>query len=256
MELEIGYKIVNGLKMYYEIHGSGYPLVLIHGGGSTIQVTFEKMLPLLSKQRKVIAVELQGHGRTADRDRPYTFEQDADDVAGLLQQLKIGKTDIFGFSNGANTAMQVAIRHPQLVHKLVVLSGFYRRSGMNEWFWPIMEDASIDTMPEPLKVAYRAVAPNPDNLILMHDKDRDRMLHFKDWPDEMIRSITMPTLVMASEEDVMTPEHTVQMYRLLPQGKLVILPGIHGVCIGEAITGKDETELPKITAALIERFLG
>src|SRR5688500_16336010 len=104
-----GFSKVNGLNMYYEIYGSGHPLVLIHGGGSTIQTTFGRVLHEFAKTHKVIAVEMQAHGRTADIDRPLSFEQDADDIASLLKYLDIDKADIFGFSNGANTTLQFAI---------------------------------------------------------------------------------------------------------------------------------------------------
>jgi pimeloyl-ACP methyl ester carboxylesterase len=125
-----GYASVNGLKMYYEIHGGGeMPLILIHGGGSTIETTFGNILPSLASFGKIIAVELQAHGRTGDRSSELSFEQDADDVKGLLDFLKIEKADIFGFSNGGNTAMQVAIRHPEKVNKLIIASAFYQREG-------------------------------------------------------------------------------------------------------------------------------
>src|SRR6187401_1819086 len=107
-----GYAPVNGLKMYYEIHGEGTPLVLIHGGGSTIQTSFSKILPLLAQHYKVIAMELQAHGHTNDRDSAESFEQDANDVAALLSYLKINKPNILGFSNGGHTAMQIGISHP------------------------------------------------------------------------------------------------------------------------------------------------
>jgi len=110
------------LKMYYEIHGSGRPLVLLHGGGSTIESTFGRILPDLAKAHQVIAVELQAHGHTKDIDRPLSFERDADDVAALLKQLNIDKAEIMGFSNGGTTALQIAIRHPGLVNKLVLAS--------------------------------------------------------------------------------------------------------------------------------------
>ncbi|HYG14730.1 MAG TPA: alpha/beta hydrolase, partial [Bacteroidia bacterium] len=113
-----GYSDVNGIKMYYEIYGQGKPLVLIHGGGSTIQTTFGRVLPLFSG-RQLICVELQAHGRTGDRNTALSFEQDADDVAALLKNLGIEKADIFGFSNGGNTALQLAIRHPQLCNKVI-----------------------------------------------------------------------------------------------------------------------------------------
>jgi len=124
-----GYAIVNGLKMYYEIHGKGTALVLIHGGGSTIQTTFGRVLPLFAKNHKVIAVEMQAHGHTADIDRPLSFQQDADDIAALLQQLHIDKADIFGFSNGASTTLQFAIRHPEMANKIIVASTFYKKAG-------------------------------------------------------------------------------------------------------------------------------
>ena len=115
----VGYAPINNLNMYYEVHGKGAPpLVLIHGGGSTIQTSFGRVLHSLARERKVIAVELQGHGHTPDINRPATFEQDADDVAALLKYLKIENADFFGFSNGGNTTIQIAIRFPNLVQKL------------------------------------------------------------------------------------------------------------------------------------------
>jgi len=146
--------MVNGLKMYYEVHGHGFPLVLIHGGGSTIGTTFGRILPILAKTHMVIAVELQAHGHTADIDRPLSFEHDADDVAALLKQLRISKADIFGFSNGASTTLELAIRHPELVNKIVVASTFYKRDGAYPWFWEGMKHPTFEQMPQPLKDAY------------------------------------------------------------------------------------------------------
>src|SRR5213083_189481 len=119
-----GQSEVNGLSMYYEIHGQGKPLVLIHGGGSTIETTFGRVIPALAKSRQLIAVELQAHGHTNDRDTELTFEQDADDVAVLLKNLHISKADFLGFSNGGHTAIEIAIRHPQLVNKMILASAF------------------------------------------------------------------------------------------------------------------------------------
>jgi pimeloyl-ACP methyl ester carboxylesterase len=125
------YATVNSLNMYYEIHGTGTPLVLIHGGGSTLQTTFGRVIPSFSKNHQVIAVELQAHGHTADIDRPLSFAQDADDVAELLKQLNISKANIFGFSNGASTTLQLAIRHPDLVNKIIVASTFSKNQVRN-----------------------------------------------------------------------------------------------------------------------------
>src|SRR5690554_4018472 len=159
-----GYSDVNGLKMYYEIYGQGRPLVLIHGGGSTIQSNFEKVIPLFAKTRKVIAVELQAHGRTSDRNADLSFEQDADDVAALLKNLDINKADFFGFSNGATTTLQIAIRHPEIVDKIVLGSPLARRDGVPGWFWEFMQQAKLENMPEALKTAYLRVAPDSSGL--------------------------------------------------------------------------------------------
>src|SRR5262245_55261040 len=141
--------------MYYEVHGSGgKPLVLIHGGGSTIQTNWSVVLPLLAKTRTVIAAELQAHGHTADVERPESFEQDADDVAALIDHMKLPQVDLFGFSNGGHTAMQVAIRHPRVVRKLVITSASYTREGMVLGFFEGTEKASIDNMQTHLQDAF------------------------------------------------------------------------------------------------------
>ncbi|HJP62193.1 MAG TPA: alpha/beta hydrolase [Mucilaginibacter sp.] len=251
-----GYAPVNGLKMYYEIYGEGsMPLVLIHGGGSTIETTFGTLLPFLSGYGKLIAVELQAHGRTADRDAPESFEQDADDVAALLQYLKIGKANIFGFSNGGTTTMQIAIRHPELVNKIINLSGASRRDGFMDGFFDGFKGATLDNMPEPLKTAFLDVTPDKNRLQAMFEKDVARMVNFTDIPDDVIRSIKVPALIMVSDQDVMTAEHAVKLSKLIPGGRLAILPGLHGSCIGEMGIIKTGSKLPELTAALIEDFL-
>jgi len=252
-----GYAQVNGLHMYYEIHGNGaMPLVLIHGGGSTIETSFGNILPLLSDHGKLIAVELQAHGRTNDRDAPESFEQDADDVAALLAYLKIDKADFLGFSNGASTTMQIAIRHPNIVNKIVVITGVYKRDGFIPGFFDGFPNATLANMPEPLKTAYLEVAPDKTQLQVMFDKDVARMATFKDWSDEALRSIKAGTLFMVADQDVITVEHTVQMSRLVKGSQLIVLPGIHGAFIGAAEAGaKKGSKLPEISAELIKEFL-
>jgi pimeloyl-ACP methyl ester carboxylesterase len=117
------------------------------GVGSTIQTSFEKVIPLLAKNRMVLAMELQAHGRTSDRDADLTFEQDADDVATLLKNLAIDEADIFGFSNGGTTALQLAIRHPQLVDKLILGSALAKRNGVPDWFWGLCNKPNWKTCP-------------------------------------------------------------------------------------------------------------
>src|SRR5499427_9462677 len=125
-----GYAPVNGLKMYYEVHGDGDPVVLLHGAFMTITNNWDGWIGELSKTRKVIAVEMQGHGRTADIDRDITSENLADDVAALLEKLKIPRADVIGYSMGGGVAMQCAIRHPDKVRKTVILSSTFRSDGM------------------------------------------------------------------------------------------------------------------------------
>lgn len=251
-----GYAAVNGINMYYEIHGQGnMPLVLIHGGGSTIETSFGTILPLLAALYKIIAVELQAHGRTSDRDAPESFKQDADDVAALLAHLNIGKANFLGFSNGGSTTLQIAIRHPEIVNKLIPVAAAYRRDGLIPGFFDGMQQASLENMPGPLKEAYVKVAPDKNQLQVMFEKDKQRMINFADWPDEEIKSIKAPALFMVADKDVVTVEHTLKMTQLVQGATLVVLPGIHGSFIGEICTVEKNSKLPEITVALIETFL-
>jgi pimeloyl-ACP methyl ester carboxylesterase len=249
------YASIHGLRMYYEIHGEGKPIVLIHGGGSTIGTSFGRIIPELAKHRQVIAVELQAHGHTSDRNTPESFEQDADDVAALVKFLNIEKADFFGFSNGGNTTMQIAIRHPELVRKIILGSAFYKREGMYAEFWEGISIAELKDMPEELQIEYKKVAPDYNVLIRMFTKDKNRMVEFKDWNDEELQSIKIPTLIIASDRDVVKPEHTVQMHRLIPQSQLIILPGLHGEYIGEITTLPGGALQAKLIVPLIENFL-
>ncbi len=250
-----GHAAVNGINMYYEIYGEGQPLVLIHGGGSTIQSNFERVIPLFAKNRKVIAVELQAHGRTSDRATGVTFEQDADDVAALLKHLNIGKADILGFSNGGTTTMQIAIRHPQLVNKIILASALAKRSGVPPQFWDFMKQASLDNMPAPLKEAYLKVNPSQTGLQAMHDKDAQRMVVFQDIADEKIAAIKVPTLIVIGDKDVITVAHAVQLHGLIVHSELAIIPGGHGEYLGEITTLTPQTKDSEFVVPMIEKFL-
>ncbi len=250
------YAPVNGISMYYEVYGEGdLPLVLIHGGGSTIQSSFGNLLPLLADSGKIIAVELQAHGRTGDRDAPESFEQDADDVAALLTCLQIAKANILGFSNGATTTLKLAVRHPQLVHKLVAIAAAWKREGLVPGFFEGMQGATSANMPVLLKEAYLDVNPDEKGLQVMFEKDKQRMLDFRDGSDEDLKAIGVPALIMAGDKDVITLEHTAHMAQLIPGAQLVVLPGIHGTCIGEVCSAKENSSLPLVTAMLIKEFL-
>jgi pimeloyl-ACP methyl ester carboxylesterase len=239
---------VNGINMYYELHGrdDGVPLVLLHGGGSTIDVTFSRVLPVFAGSRRVIAVEEQGHGRTTDRDAPVTFESSADDVAALLRYLKVEKADIFGFSNGASVALQVAVRHPQLVRKLVFASSFTRKDGAQPQLWEFMKNADFSNMPQPLKDAFLKVNPDVQQLKTMHDKDAARMQNFKDVPDDSVRSVRVPTLIVLGDQDIVKTEHAIELQRLIAGARLLILPGGHGDYLGEAVMSKRTTAIPSL----------
>jgi len=250
-----GYSDVNGLRMYYEIYGQGNPLVLIHGGGSTIQTSFGSVIPQLAKNRQVIAVELQAHGRTSDRNADLSFEQDADDVATLLKNLNIEKADFFGFSNGGTTALQIAIRHPEIAGKIVLGSALSKRSGVPDPFWDFMKQARLDNMPEQLKEAYRQVAPDTNGLQIMHDRDAKRMVTFKNITDEKIKSIKVPALIIIGDKDVITPEHAVEMHRLIANSQLAIIPGVHGEYIGEITTLNQNYKETGFVTGMIENFL-
>ena len=252
---ESGFAPVNGIKMFYQVYGKGKPLVLIHGGGSTIETTFGRVIPILAKHRKVIAVELQAHGRTSDRDSDLSFEQDADDVVGLLHYLKIDKVDFFGFSNGGTTTLQIAIRHPEAVNKIVLGSALSKQDGVPTQFWDFMKQATLDNMPQELKSAYLKVAPDSAKLRVMHSRDVKRMVNFKDIPDQQIQSIKAPALIINGDKDVITPEHALAMHRMLSNSQLAIIPGVHGEYIEEITTLKSHSHQANFVIQMIKHFL-
>ncbi|MBS1575993.1 MAG: alpha/beta hydrolase [Bacteroidetes bacterium] len=251
-----GFAPVNGLNMYYEMHGEGKPLVLIHGGGSTIQTTFSALLPLFARSYKVIAVELQAHGHTKDRDSSSSFAQDADDVVALLSYLKINKADFLGFSNGGHALVEMGIRHPAIINKLVIISSFYKREGAFTGFFDNMDHATLDNMPVPLKEAYLKIPGNDSaGLTSMFNQDKNRMIHFKDWDDKQLASIKAPCFIINGTQDVGTVEHAVKMAHVLPNAELMILPGTHGSFIGEIGTAIPGSKMPEMTVVAIEEFL-
>jgi pimeloyl-ACP methyl ester carboxylesterase len=238
MPVERGYAPVNGLAMYYEIYGSGRPLVLLHGNLSTISTSFGKVLPLLSSTRRIIAVEQQGHGHTADLDRPFSIQQWAQDTLALLRHLKIEQADFFGYSAGGAVALEIALSSPALVRKLVWAGGTsYRRDG----HYPELLAAGAAMKPEdldgsPFQQEYTRVAPHPEHWHRLVAKIADFDSTIEDWSCEAIRSIQAPALLIIGDSDIVRPEHTVEMFRLLgggvigdlvglPRSQLAVLPG-------------------------------
>ena len=251
---ESGYAQLGPLKMYYEIHGKGgVPLVLLHGGGSTIQISFGRVLDSLAADRQVIAVELQAHGHTRDIGKPTSFKQDADDVAALLKYLNVPKADILGFSNGGQTGMQIAISHPEVVNKLIIMGAFYQREGAFAGFWDGFANATLKDMPEELRAANLREDPDTAHLQIMFERDKARMEAFKDWSDEDVHSIKAKTLIFSGDNDVVTREHAVKMSRIIPNAQLVIVPGHHGSYLGES--GSGDGKMQAITVGLVKEFL-
>jgi pimeloyl-ACP methyl ester carboxylesterase len=239
-----GYVPVNGLQMYYEIHGTGYPLVLLHGAFSAIGTSFGALLPELARTRQVIALELQAHGRTADIDRPLSLEQMADDVAAALGYLGIEKADVFGYSMGAGVALHVVIRHPDMVRKLVLTSVTYNLSGVHAGLMDGLADMTPDMMfGSPWHEEYIRIAPHPERFATLFAKKTQMDRGIRDFPEETIRAIKAPTLLIIGDSDLVRPEHAVEMFRLLgggvfgdtpaglPNSQLAILPGTSHVTV-------------------------
>jgi pimeloyl-ACP methyl ester carboxylesterase len=244
--VESGYVPVNGLKMYYEIYGSGRPLVLLHGNLSTIGTSFGKVLPRLASTRRMIAVEQQGHGHTADIDRPFSLDQWAQDTTALLHHLGIEQADFFGYSSGGAVALEIALSSPALVRKLVWAGGTsYRRDG----HYPELLAAGAAMKPEdldgsPFQQAYASVAPHPENWHRLVEKIAALDRTIEDWSREAIQSIKAPALLIIGDSDIVRPEHTVEMFRLfgggvvgdlvgLPRSQLAVLPGTTHVTLAD-----------------------
>lgn len=236
------YADVNGIRLYYEIHGSGRPLVLLHGGAGAVEI-FDPILPALSSGRQVIAVDLQGHGRTADIDRPLDVRLMADDIAALVRHLGLERADVMGYSLGGGVAMQVAVRHPALVDRLVLVSAALR----SDAYYPelraqqvqvgaAMAEAMKDT---PMYQLYSQVAPRPEDWPRLLDKLGEAMRQPYDFT-EQVSAIRAPTLVVAGDADMFPPSHAVETFQLLGGGqrdggwdgsgrtqhRLAILPGL------------------------------
>jgi pimeloyl-ACP methyl ester carboxylesterase len=244
------YADVNGIKLYYEIHGAGRPLVLLHGGLGAIEM-FGPTLTALAKGHKVIAVDLQGHGRTADIDRPLSLEAMGDDIAALIKHLGIPRADIVGYSLGGGVALQTAVRHPEVVGKLVLVSTPFRRSG----FYPdilvqqgqVTAAAAEGLKQTPMYQLYASLAPRKEDWPRLLDKLGDFMKKDYDYSKE-IAGLTATTLIVAGDADIFPPSHAVELFSLLgggqrdagwdgagaPKSRLAILPGVTHYNMGVA----------------------
>lgn len=257
--MKSGYASVNGLRMYYEIHGDGHPLVLLHGSLSAIGTSFGKLLPDLAGTRQVIALEQQAHGRTADIARPLRIRDMADDTVAALRQLGVAEADFFGYSLGAGIALEIAMRYPERVRKLVLASVTYNVSG----FHAGLLEGIANLKPEhlagsPWQQEYAQVAPNPEAFPTLIEKVKGLNQGLPEWSAEAIRGIPAPTLIVLGDSDIVRLEHAVEMFRLLgggvsgdtpeglPKSRLAILPGTsHTMVVNRA-----DLLLPMLSAFL------
>ncbi|WP_152361421.1 alpha/beta fold hydrolase [Microlunatus speluncae] len=225
------YASVNGIDLYYEVHGAdhpGPPLIMLHGGVLTFRLSFDALLPTLAADRKVIGVELQGHGHTADSDRPFSIRQCADDVLALLDHLGIDQADFLGYSLGGLTSTDLATRHPERVgHVILVASHFRPDAYYPEITAPEQDSPRLPTEDDfnAMKEAYDAVAPNKADFFPFLEKIQPAVHAFEPWtPDELAR-LTMPVLIIIGDTDFIRLEHAVEMKQTLPNAQLAILPG-------------------------------
>jgi pimeloyl-ACP methyl ester carboxylesterase len=244
------YADVNGIKLYYETLGTGHPLILLHGGlGATSM--FGANLPALAKGRQVIGVDLQGHGRTADIDRPLSPQLMAEDIAALIKHLNLDRPDVMGYSMGGGVAMFLAVRHPELVRKLVLVSTYLKRTSVypellaqQAQVGPEMAEAMKQT---PMYQLYASIAPKVEDWPRLLGKIGDMMKEDFDYSKEL-SSIKVPTMIVAGDAEMFPPSHAVEMFELLGGGKrdggwdgsgvsnarLAILPGVTHYAMGLA----------------------
>jgi pimeloyl-ACP methyl ester carboxylesterase len=218
---QTGYAPVNGLNLYYEIHGTGAPLVLIHGGFGATGM-FGALLPALAAHRQVIAVDLQGHGRTGDIDRPIRYEYLGDDIAALIAYLGFGTATIMGYSLGGGTALQAAIRHPEVVDRLVVVSSAHKR---NAWYpdsraaFDQMGAETAEFMKQtPLYELYSAIAPRVEDWSALWAKIGESGRRDYDWSDQ-VAALTIPTMLVFGDADSISPAQAAEFFGLLGGGQ-------------------------------------
>jgi len=216
---QTGYAAVNGLRLYYESTGNGQPLILIHGGFGMTGM-FAQLIPALATKRRVIAIELQAHGHTADVDRPFAYEQFGDDIAALISDLGLSQADVMGYSLGGGAAWQTAIRHPEAVRKLITVSAPIKRVA---WFPEVLAGMGAinpdGMMQTPMYDAYAAVAPDPKGFIALARKTQQLLAQPYDWSSQ-VAGLTMPVMIVAADSDSFAPAHVAEVYALLGGGKM------------------------------------
>ena len=221
------YASVNGLELYYELHGEGRPMVLLHGALGTIESCFAALLPALAATRRVIAVELQGHGHTADIDRPLSYEHMAEDVYSLIGELGVGPVDLVGYSMGGGVTLQFAMRHPDAVRRLVFAGGTsYRRDGLYPEMLDDTSSAADELDGSVWHRSYIKAAPDPTAWPALVRKVSDLDRTFEGWSPEEIQALRPPVLLVIGDSDIVRPEHAMEMFRLLGGGVIGDIVGL------------------------------
>ena len=247
-----GYADVNGVHMYYELHGSDNPLVLLHGGMMTIDLSFADLIPTLAQRHLVVAVELQGHGRTADIDREITPAALAEDVVALLDQLGIDRAHVLGHSMGGAATLELAIAHPGRVRSIVPMSASVRPDGLHEDLADPSRHATSTRMPTQqdfadFRQAYVDLSPHPEHFDEFLGTMSNSAADLQGWSDEQLAGITAPTLLVQGDHDFTTVEHAALMQRLIPGARLAVLPNTTHM----QVTRRAELLLP-----MLAEFLG
>jgi pimeloyl-ACP methyl ester carboxylesterase len=251
---EGAYASVNGIDLYYEILGAdrpGPPLIMLHGGALTFHLSFDSLLPALTAERKVIGVELQGHGHTADGDRPFSIRQCAEDVIALIDQLGIERADFLGYSLGGLVSTDVAVLAPDRVCRLVLAAAHFRPT-RSVAYYPEITALELDSPRMPteeesaaIKRAYDEVAPNPEDFFPFVEKIQPAVHDFEAWSDDQLARLAMPVLIIIGDTDFIRLEHAVEMKQLVPNAQLAILPGTKHMNVI-----RPDLVLPMVTAFL------
>jgi pimeloyl-ACP methyl ester carboxylesterase len=229
--MDSGYADINGLHLYYEIHSdAGSPLLLLHGGVMTIELTYASLLPTLTDHHRVIGVDFQAHGRTADIDRDLTYANLASDVVGVLDYLGIERAHVIGHSMGGGTALELAVNHPDRLLSVVAISASVRPEGMHPDLADPTTFATSTRMPTEqdfadMAAAYTAVAPHPERFDDLPARSMTSLTGWDGWSDEQLAGITAPMLIVIGDHDFTTAAHGAVMQELIPGSQLAILPG-------------------------------
>jgi pimeloyl-ACP methyl ester carboxylesterase len=274
-EMKTGYVEANGVSYYYEISGEGEPLLLLHGGLGSTNV-FRPIQPEHTKHRQVIAVDLLGHGRTELGDRRIVLTEIADDVAVVLRELGYSQVDVFGYSFGGATGFQLAVRHPEMVRRLAIMSAGFSEEGFFDDIRAQQVQMTADSAPfmkeTPMYQSYMALAPKPEDFPRLLQGMGDWMREHYDWSAD-VKKLTMPTMIVFGDSDMYKPEHIVTFYQLLggglrdsgwnregiSQNRLAIIPNathydialspLLGPTVLPFLDGADHTKGPSATGA-------